>query len=455
MGTRADFLTRFDEAARSLLAKDPRDFSVALCTLPFEEDFPFEEAKAELSEIAGVLSRILTIVRRPRIVATREEVILRSELSGKLSHESFAETMRDPKLWKEKDGSMAPEYVHSETTIDTFLTYENRFICLLLDFLEDKVAAILSGVSPLIESFHSFYSQKGMPLGPFSPSHDIASHPDRRFLYPLKKDVSRDEVYESARKILRRIRRVKETEFYRLVSLHPLRPPVIPNNVLLHETSYRACYRYYATASASMASKEELDRHYFHYVALSLLRFFEEKKLWKPDDQFVIGNDKDRFHPMDVAFRIPPFTYEFSFHEEASRIEALVSYKTGRKILSSTTFALLVRRTLSESQADLGDPEDAGEYCIVSERPDADAISRLLPFSPYRSDKDAMIQELLSAMSTACEVSYDTFSSRCPICGKEGTRYDGGDYHCPHCGGAYAILRLEGKDLVWIKNHGR
>ena len=122
MGTRADFLTRFDEAARSLLAKDPRDFSVALCTLPFEEDFPFEEAKAELSEIAGVLSRILTIVRRPRIVATREEVILRSELSGKLSHESFAETMRDPKRWKEKDGSMAPEYVHSETTIDTFLT---------------------------------------------------------------------------------------------------------------------------------------------------------------------------------------------------------------------------------------------------------------------------------------------------------------------------------------------
>ncbi|MGN1261726.1 MAG: hypothetical protein ACI4UT_01490 [Candidatus Enteromonas sp.] len=455
MSPRADFLSRFDEAARALSAKDPRGFSSSFLTLPFEEDFPFEEAKNELAEAANVLSRILGIIRRPRIVATKEEVVLRSELSGKLSHESFEETMRDPKLWKEKDGSMAPEYVHSETTVDSLVTYENRFICLLLTFLEDKVAAILKGVSPLIESFHSFYSQKGMPLGPFSPSHDIASHPDRRFLYPVRKDVDRDEVYENARKILRRIRRAKETEFFRLVSPHPLKPPVIPNNVLLHEPSYRYCYRYYATSAGESVPKEEMDRRYFHYVALSLLRYLYTQKLWKPDDSFVIGNDKDRLHPMDVAFRIPPFTYEFSFHEDRSRIETLVSYKIGRRILSESRFALLVRRELSQSQSDLGDPDVSDEHCFISQSPQTDAVSRVLPFTPYRNDGQTLLGELLSAMGTACEISYETFTSRCPVCGKEGMRYDGSDYLCPHCEAKVALLRLEGKDLAWIKNYGR
>ena len=88
----------------------------------FEGDLKF------FDEVSFVLSVITSIISKPIISSTREEVILRSAMAPALTNEMFQETLRDSTLWRNDGFGMVPEYVHYHQHIDELKIYENIFI---------------------------------------------------------------------------------------------------------------------------------------------------------------------------------------------------------------------------------------------------------------------------------------------------------------------------------------
>ena len=127
----------------SLKSSSPtiRGFFDSLSSSPFlslqgafiEGDFAFFE------EASHILSIIETICHKPHVVSKNVEMILRADQAGSLSNDSFAKTLRDPALWKNKAGRMEPEYVHHKENEDDILIYENLFIVMALRRIEKEL----------------------------------------------------------------------------------------------------------------------------------------------------------------------------------------------------------------------------------------------------------------------------------------------------------------------------
>lgn len=185
----------------------------SLQRLSFENDLSF------FSEVNALLSVIATIIVHPHIVNAREEIVVRAEQAPALTNEMFFETMRDARLWKDKRGVMAPEQVYYTQNIDEIKTYENRFVVHLIDM----VAARLNEYA----AFYSFLV--GTVAGELSKS---SSDTERAF--------------DKMESLSKKIRRIKETFFYREVSKAPTNfARVQPTNMLLKNRAYGACYKFY------------------------------------------------------------------------------------------------------------------------------------------------------------------------------------------------------------------
>ena len=88
-----DFLVNFTELMKTEIGKAPIGLYHALDSFSYSESYHFEEEMKRLEELKTVSDKILSIVYNPHIKVETNEIVQRSELSGKLSHESFSDTM--------------------------------------------------------------------------------------------------------------------------------------------------------------------------------------------------------------------------------------------------------------------------------------------------------------------------------------------------------------------------
>ena len=91
--------------------------------IKLNKSYDYVESLARLKELKVVTDKIISIIFKPQIKSVTNEVILRSELAGAISTESFIKTTRDVKLWKNKEGELTPEYVYSLENIDSIDTF--------------------------------------------------------------------------------------------------------------------------------------------------------------------------------------------------------------------------------------------------------------------------------------------------------------------------------------------
>ena len=139
--------------------------------------FDYDESITKSKRIKQVLDKIASILVKPQIKTDVEEVVIRSELSEKLSPYSFKQTMKESSFWKEKNGQMTPEYVRNEVSIDTVSTYENAFIAYLIDLLGQEVNDLILEISPLVESIEEKFEIKGITYGKHSIFSKLGNYP--------------------------------------------------------------------------------------------------------------------------------------------------------------------------------------------------------------------------------------------------------------------------------------
>ncbi len=454
-----DFLINFTDTVKKEIGKGPIGFYHALDLLVYTESYHFDEEKNRLEDLKTVTDKILSILYHPAIHATTSEIVQRSELSGKLSHDSFSDTMRDPRLWKEKGDSMVPEYVHTVETIDNIDIYENRFLSLLIRELDEDISSTIEDMTPMVESLGEHYQSNLFTFGKYSPLRDM-----RKRYYPyssfvLKGNGSKEELYNKAKKLKRRIRNMMGSEFYKITSKHPISKSVRPTNILIHDSLYSYCYKYYISHYKT-GEMEERKRQilYFNYFFISFLHLLKNRKLLKEEEMIDLSFSEEgllTFSPFSIDHY--PFALTLVEDKEnlALKIDVVLHYDNKDYVSS---YYLLTRERYTEKNRNnihAIQERKEGKFILVTGNNLVKDYDSVLTFSYHKEKNEELLDDLLSSLTILIQANKDVYSGLCPVCGKNHIHFDGNQYLCQDCHTSYVMDTLDSDNLLWILSYGK
>jgi len=461
MTDRKDFLVNFTGQMKEELRRAPIGLFDALDDFAYTEPYRFDEELSRLEQMKTVLDKILSILDHPAIKVETDSIVKRSELSGKLSHESFLETLKDPKLWKEKRGSMVPEQVHTVETIDTIDIYENRFIAMLIQELEEDIALDEDDLAPLVESIEEHFQNKSLTFGAYSIVRNLRKeekdYPD---FVEDREDESKEELITLVRKIHRRLRNMKSTEFFRITSKRPIQGNIIPTNILIHDRLYSYCYRYYV----EHYKKDEKDErkntiYYFNYVLASLLLTLKRKGILKKEEIRSLAFDEEDILSIDPVI-LQDSRFTFTIEEDKKnlglRIVTTLSFDERKE---TSDYYLIIREKYSEKTKTsihlLKEQMEKDHHVIliVSNNLIQD-FNSTLTLNIHKED-DGLLLDLLSSFQLLIKGRKDIYQTLCPVCGTNHVRFDGSRYCCPNCSSVYSMGKIANTEVVYLESIGK
>ncbi|MBR5817546.1 MAG: DUF2357 domain-containing protein, partial [Clostridia bacterium] len=104
------------------------------------QDFSVKRDMSFLSSVSSLLSIILTIITHPHISNRTEEVVIRIEQAQRIDRETFVNTVKESRFWKQHGIKMIPEELYYYQHEDELKIYENRFIVLLVNLLDRELS---------------------------------------------------------------------------------------------------------------------------------------------------------------------------------------------------------------------------------------------------------------------------------------------------------------------------
>ena len=143
-----EFTTKYKDA-ESFYKHVNKLENVSLQSFSFDRDMEF------FGDASFIMSVIISIIAHPHISNKREEVVIRAEQAQNIDVEAFQRVLKDSTLWKERDLEMLPEYVYHYQHVDEVRIYENQFIVLLIDLLDDELQKYSEFYVSMIPSFDS------------------------------------------------------------------------------------------------------------------------------------------------------------------------------------------------------------------------------------------------------------------------------------------------------------
>lgn len=466
--TSKSFLADFTDSLREQLGVNglkvfSKEFNET--SFSFNADFNCDEQLTHAEEIRLATEKIMAIIAHPHIKVVTEEIIIRSELSGALSHDSFSETMRDPKLWKNKNGSMSPEYVHTVENVDTINTYENQFISMFIDELSEDVDLLLSDIAPLVESLQEHFERTDKTFGQHSMFKGFAKSKAPFTPFMLSNEMNdREKLLMLVRKLQKRLRNLRSTEFYKLTSNKRFNHSVIPTNVLIHDPKYNFCYKMYVASYQKKGAQDKENDLYYNYVVTSFAKYFASTQLMVPDNKPSISLDEyNNINLQSVKVRKDNFSFTFRLDKESHGIECKVFYMGGkRKDMEKrkATYYLIVSHTFTEKNQKVIDAlidSKAGydDVLLITAKNAVKRFSDVVNLTYYKDDGAMLIKNVLASMMMLFESSIGLYHDRCPFCGSEEITFTGSNYICAHCGTNYSIFPQYNRDLVWLTTIGR
>lgn len=242
-------LNKYERANR-----EPSVFFNNLDSLEFNslQSVSFVQDDAFFDEISFILNVIASIISHPHLSNKGEDVIIRSELAGHISVESFQRTFKEPSFWKEKDLEMAPEYVHHYQYTDEIRIYENIFIGMVVKLLDQEVTEYIEFYNQLIPSIDNNNSNE------------------------LLEDENTEIALRKLSVLRRKLKFIKNSYFYKEVSKVKFSLKNLqPTNILVKDRLYNHCYRFYKKF-IQYIDKESLTKDFNTYYYLLVVKILKK-----------------------------------------------------------------------------------------------------------------------------------------------------------------------------------
>lgn len=372
----------------------------------------------EIKKLLGILA---TIVTRPHIVNARETIILRAEQAHGLTPEMFIDTVKDEKLWKDKNGVMTPAEVYYFQNIDELKSYENRFIVHLIDVLAMQLS-----------DYGKFYD---FLVGTLTQNSTLTQD-----------DSSLEKAYDKLAALTKKIRRIKQTDFYKIVSKANTHfTHVEATNIFKHNRAYGACYRFYienVTYGDEEARANDMAVYYFTRLLLALgsCGYKVVSKGKSANGQMVrpMRFESDNFVIDVESAKKYGGLYITINHKELSSDAAVKNLL----VCDSTINFEEVTRNLEKykhSGATAVDAVTLWDGAYVEN-------GKVMSLDDGGISENALLRRYLEEKTRMHKASRQIYMAHCPACG--GTDIKAGEhyYSCPTCGTDYTFVG----DKIWI-----
>ena len=413
-----------------------------------------------------VVNKIISIIFKPQIKSITNEVILRSELAGNISTESFIKTTRNPQLWKRKDKELTPEFVYSLENIDSIDTYENRFISLLVDEIHDELKVMMLHLTPLMETLEDLYQNNSLGFGKTSLINDLSAlnYPYENVLTKFRSIKSK--AYQMAKTIEKRIKHIKSSEFYRFTSKKLDDRNVLPTNILIHNPLYNYCYRFYKDNYSKNDEDNKFDVYYYNYVLLNFIKYFSSVKLTKAsleNSGKVYLDENKRVHFDEISFKNGIFLFtlkedkfKLGFYIESKlvnnsrRLDTKVDSNNSslNYVLTSFNYSKNNEKTLQE----ILEKTNVNNKLLLTMNNVSGNYRNIVNLSYFKSNQENLINSIFKTFTLLFDCDLDLFKSKCPVCGDVNVSYDGYNYICRNCGASFSINSTRDGNFLWVKN---
>lgn len=193
----------------------------------------------------------------------------RTELAAGLTPQGIRSTVKDPRLWKMKDGRPRPEYVYAKTNEDEYNIYENRAVKALIDrvirLLDIPTEQAKGGVKNLYEAYFQSSSLSKLDLVKLMDMDLFKTSDGRAF-----------ENYKKLYYLRAKFSQLKNSAFYKIMSNCPAFAGAIEaTNLFLHNKNYNACFLLWRFldefCAGSVLSQEQIGSVYAAFVSLAAI----------------------------------------------------------------------------------------------------------------------------------------------------------------------------------------
>ena len=400
------------------------------------QDLSFTNDVKFFNSINFILSVITSIVVRPHIANKREEVIIRSDLVSSFPSESFQLTMQDPSLWKIKDYEYYPEYLHYFQNVDELNIYENRFICMVIDLIDEE-----------LRKMSEFYSLL------------ILSLDDKNILSGEEDYVN--EAFKKINILEKRLKKIKSTYFYRFISktntkiLH-----VVPSNILLKDRLYNYCFKFYKKM-VGYTNKELLYIDFASYYFVILLKILKknEFKLSRSTSKEVVFLKNKLHFAEPIIFSNSQFKIELKMLDR-KYIDIKVINKDLNEIVSNNLLLVEPKLTLNVNVDDINSLSSTVyssiEYITPWNRGYIDE-DKNKSIRQNTMDEFSLMEQCLFDKMKVVKGSKDIYSKFCPLCRSKGLEEneDTNIYTCSSCSSSYIIYEKDEEEYLWFINYRR
>lgn len=385
-----------------------------------------------VDKIEACLPEITEIVRAPYIILKSEYKQVRAELAGNLSPQAIQMTVRDPKLWKKKNGKLRPEFVYARTNEDEYNTYENRVVKSLIDkvvrFLNLPMEYAKDGIKNLYEAYFQSAVLNKLDLMKLM-DQDLYKGSDRHAYADYKKLF-----YLRAK-----FAQLKSSAFYKIMAQYPpFTGGLEVTNLFSHNRNYNACFRLWRfldefNAGLSVLSPAEQESAYCAFVSLAMISLYVRLGFTITGDALIAGAAEN--------FSLKNFTLEnllFKVILSASGKKIAVTVQCRKVKLQQTTDIYL--------HTDIAEPIGSeGQFVVSLYKTDySDRTACVVPGNK-NSLKD--LESIVRCTVLTFEVEEDIYNKLCLICGSPMLDDKGYFYRCEDCGAAYSFLDAR---TVWI-----
>lgn len=419
-----------------------------------------KEDEGFIEDARKTLDMITSIFRKPHITIKDEEAIMRSSLAPNLDPVAFLKTVEDTSLWKRKNGRMLPENVHVNLVQETFILYENIFICRVLDFIKQELGFLYKLYERRAGSLDNKFETTQITFGGFGFISNL-----KQFDYPYKNILSDESksIYSKSKKVkalLKKCVLLETTPFYKEVGIaRARRRDIIMTNILLKDKKYNVCYKFYKQYISQIDEVETLEL-YKDYLFLRMVKELKEEYIFTPYS-----------HTLDLAFakhlridkKISLYNKYFNYYIEKVSDGFIVSSKLREdESIGASYFILPVldvnKGNIKQIKQKIKDKalEGYDSVTCVALRNNTMEHSHIVSVSFFEDDdKKGALKNIFRSYSMLFACEFDLYKEMCPVCTSTGIKQIEENYKCGHCGSLYREIDVDEKEALWLKVVGR
>lgn len=391
-------------------------------SLPSLQHLYIDKDLEYLKEINYILSIITSIVSKPLLISSTNEIIVRSGQASALSNDDFLKTSQDSSLWKKRKDGYIPEKVYFKEYIDEIKTYENRLIVELINVLSREIDNYLYFYASLIKRLNT-------------------SNVD------LKEDKEKEDILLLINRINSKLLAIKSTYFYKVINKDGKRiNNVVATNILLDNRLYNRAFRFYKEMLTYGDNKKInlMLLHYYYLLFISTLIKEGYKCEINKKEQFTYNNE--------LSFDSSHFKANLSLIRDK-----YISLELFNKDINHSEKILInVEHDLNELHFDDDLSTHSLNYISIYKYGYMEE-GKLYTSSLDTLKEEEMIKDILLSYTQIIEGSKTIYSKFCPICKSKEIDYKDKDdiYICEDCKSEYVLKDNKIYFMKIRRNYGR